>query len=226
MEASCVLPQPPQQHEAKSLMRHLAHELRQPLSTIESIAYYLQMVLPAHEDKALQQVDKLQELVEQANGILADAVYLLQAAVLRPALFELNEVVIDCVEDPSFPQTKRFSLDLAEELPPVRLDPCQGEHLIRSILMAALSHSTTDQAIPVRTSAGPHGASLEVLCSDAQLAEGDLRSMMEPFCHRLRGQSSLSLASARRIAEVHGGSVQIQRCELGGFSIRVTLPAA
>ena len=57
----------------ESTLSSLAHDLRQPLSTIESIAYYLGIVLPPHEEKARQQVAKLQQLVQQSSAILADA---------------------------------------------------------------------------------------------------------------------------------------------------------
>ena len=52
----------------------LAHELRQPLSAIEAIAYYLEMTLPAEQLEARQHLMRLQELVERSSDILTDAV--------------------------------------------------------------------------------------------------------------------------------------------------------
>ena len=51
----------------------LAHELRQPLSTIEAIAYYLSMILPPDDAKIQPQLARIRELVEQSNLILSDA---------------------------------------------------------------------------------------------------------------------------------------------------------
>lgn len=53
-----------------SSLRELVHELRQPLSSIEAIAYYLEMTLPAEEVEARQYMWRLQQLVEQANAVL------------------------------------------------------------------------------------------------------------------------------------------------------------
>ena len=50
-------------YEQADIVRHIAHELRQPLSTIESIAFYLEMVLPRTEGKARRQLGKLQQEV-------------------------------------------------------------------------------------------------------------------------------------------------------------------
>jgi signal transduction histidine kinase len=51
-------------------LRELVHELRQPLSSIEAIAYYLEMTLPASQVQARQHMTQLQRLVEEANTIL------------------------------------------------------------------------------------------------------------------------------------------------------------
>jgi len=51
----------------------LAHELRQPLSNIEAIAYYLSMILPPDDAKIQPQLARIRELVEQSNLILSTA---------------------------------------------------------------------------------------------------------------------------------------------------------
>jgi phosphoglycerate-specific signal transduction histidine kinase len=48
----------------------MVHELRQPLSSIEAIAYYLEMTLPAEQGQARLYMRKLQQLVDQASAVL------------------------------------------------------------------------------------------------------------------------------------------------------------
>jgi hypothetical protein len=54
-------------------VRDFIHDLRQPLSSIEAIAYYLEMTLPAEQLQARQYMRQLQQLVEDANSILQQA---------------------------------------------------------------------------------------------------------------------------------------------------------
>ena len=49
----------------------LAHELRQPLSTIESLAYYLEITTV--DDQVCQCVEQIRRMVSRANGILDHA---------------------------------------------------------------------------------------------------------------------------------------------------------
>ena len=64
----------------------LAHELRQPLSNIEAIAYYLSMILPPGDDKIQPQLARIRELVEQSNLIISDALGLAPAPAAGPQI--------------------------------------------------------------------------------------------------------------------------------------------
>ncbi|HTB18611.1 MAG TPA: hypothetical protein VK708_10860 [Bryobacteraceae bacterium] len=52
----------------------LIHDLRQPLSSIEAIAYYLEMTLPAGQLEARQYMSQLQRLVAETNTLLERSV--------------------------------------------------------------------------------------------------------------------------------------------------------
>jgi phosphoglycerate-specific signal transduction histidine kinase len=75
--AQAVLIKTPQYLEAhteplpvEETLQVMVHELRQPLSSIEAIAYYLEMTLPAEQSQARQYMRKLQQLVDQASSVL------------------------------------------------------------------------------------------------------------------------------------------------------------
>jgi nitrogen-specific signal transduction histidine kinase len=55
------------------LVRDLIHDLRQPLSSIEAIAYYLEMTLPPELIQARLYMRRLQQLVDQTSSVLEDA---------------------------------------------------------------------------------------------------------------------------------------------------------
>lgn len=66
-------PQPLSPPDETSLHR-LVHELRQPLSAIESIAYYLELITPADQIRVHHQLARIQQLLAQAGTTLSDAV--------------------------------------------------------------------------------------------------------------------------------------------------------
>ena len=52
----------------------VAHDLRQPLSNIEAIAYYLTLILPQGNQKIQEQLERIRELVRESNEILSSSV--------------------------------------------------------------------------------------------------------------------------------------------------------
>ncbi|MEO8662863.1 MAG: hypothetical protein ABI693_30665, partial [Bryobacteraceae bacterium] len=210
----------PHPDEVAVVLRHLAHELRQPLSTIESIAFYLEMVLPATEHKALAQISKLQDLVEQANSTLTDAIHYMQAVQPRPVAVDLTNLVDRCFAEDFFPRSRDYRLELSAGLPAVRLDLLQCEHLLRTLFSAVSMVSQCGEPVVVRTCGDEHEVQLEVCC-----AAGPQACLKLQFDPCLSSNSGLAVSCARRIAEVHGGRLHVQ-CDESFVSLRVTLPPA
>src|ERR1700737_3271190 len=73
-EAPCFADAPVTLPSPEERLRDLVHELRQPLSSIEAIAYYLEMTLPAGQCEARQYMSRLQRLVADTNAILERSV--------------------------------------------------------------------------------------------------------------------------------------------------------
>ena len=78
------------QHDAElapsEIFGTVAHELRQPLSNIEAIAYYLTLVLPESDQKIQAQLERIRELVEQTNQILSSGLRAARAAAASGVL--------------------------------------------------------------------------------------------------------------------------------------------
>jgi len=227
-EATPVLvPQPRSQNSevsTASLVKHLAHELRQPLSTIESIAYYLGMILPKTECKAREQVEKLQQLVEQANLAVSDAIHSLQLCPRRISDVNLNEAICRICTEMTLDQGKEPQMNLAERLPFIRTDAAQTDHLIRSLLALAMRVGVAGSPVSIRTAADDGWVLLEICCITREMPKEEWCSTADPFSPHLCSAWGLTIMSAQRIAQEHGGRVEVQSGEK--LVIRVILPGS
>src|ERR1700730_11313523 len=142
----------------------IAHELRQPLSAIESIAYYLKLVLPQDGSSGRAQAARLQELVEQSNWILTCALQLADPSPLATELLDLDKLVTQIVTARLLHDHPHdtFRLELACGLPLVRLDPGRARNLLENLLM--LFEQVSSDLYPVRliTSAEEKGVGLRM----------------------------------------------------------------
>jgi signal transduction histidine kinase len=190
-------------------LQTIAHELRQPLSAIESIAYYLSLVLPREGGPAREQAGRLQQLVEQSNWILSSALQLADRAPLAQQLVNLETLVTQVVGEDS-----SVRLELASGLPLVRLDPGRGRALLENLLMLFRQVGSDLHPVRIRTSKSAGG----VLLAMATAVPGyRSEAGLGPGC-------GLSIESARRVAALHGGAFRIHVDAVSGVGVEVVLP--
>ena len=186
--------------EPLALIEALVHELRQPLSAIESTAYYLAMVLPPAERRAQDHAARLQRLIEQANWILSCGLQLADSSRMNPEPVDLEELITQAVASRVAEGGSLPHLDLAGGLPLVRLDPGRAQFLIAHVLAMLGRASDAGYPVRVRTACGPAGLSLEFAV--------ETRCQTPEAC--LGAGASMGIECARRIVEAHGGTLAIE----------------
>ena len=195
-------------------LQTIAHELRQPLSAIESIAYYLNLTLPRDSRPARKHTRRLQQLVEQSNWIVTSALQLADNTPLAPQSLNLEELIIQTVNSRMVHGEPRIQLDLAGGLPLVNLDPGRGRALVENLFTLFRQLASDLQPIRVATSVAEGG-----VCLGIGIAIPGYRSeaSLGPGC-------SLSIQSARRVVEAHGGTFSIDVDAASGVGLKVVLP--
>jgi signal transduction histidine kinase len=211
-------------YDPATVVRHIAHEVRQPLSTIESIACYLEMVLPRTEGKARRQLAKLQQEVRQINWILSDALHFLRAAPLELHLLDLTEVVSKSLSEWGTLEGADIRLKLEHHLPLVLLDLEQTQHMLRNIVAFFGRISALQHSIVLRTCTAGGEVILEIAAQAPECSAADLDPLFKPFDSHLPVGSGLGLASVRRIAEAHGARLQAGANPAGGISLAIAFP--
>jgi len=195
-------------------LQTIAHEMRQPLSAIESIAYYLSLVLPRDSRPARAQVSRLQQLVEQSNWILTSALQLADTSSPTPQPLNLEELVTQTVTTRAVHGDPLIYLELAGGLPLVNLDPGLGRALLENLLTLFRQLSSDLHPVRVATSAEEGGVSLAIATAIPGYRS---EASLGPGC-------ALSIQSARGVVERHGGSFNIHVDAASGVSVKVVLP--
>lgn len=204
-------------------VRQLSHELRQPLSTMESIAYYLSMVTPRHDLRVRQQVDKLQHLVEQMNWVLADAVHFFQATPTNPQLVDLNELVSETITS-RHDEQRPVEVSLCDDVSMVEMDPSQARHCVQSLI--GLVRKWAHGGVRVSTEHVRSEVHLCVSAPQLRVQDSDASLIFEPFRPHAPAGAGLAFASVRRIAEASGGRAGVKLIQPKGVTVSVELPLA
>jgi K+-sensing histidine kinase KdpD len=201
------------EHSQENVLRAIAHEIRQPLSTIESIAYYLSLVLPENEQHR-EQLTRVQQLVEQSNWILSNGLSLTDSRPAEPETTDIEELITQTISSRPASIDPPVRCDFAADLPLVELDPGYGRALIENVLGLFRQIASDAHPVRLRTSAASNGVEIEF-----STGVPGFRSMAS-----LPPGSALSLNCALRIATMHGGSCDHWVDQVSGIRVRVMLP--
>ncbi len=198
----------------------LAHELRNPLASLKGHAQLLLETLPegGRERQKVERIlgDALR--LEQLCGDLLDFVRSAEPA-RRPT--ELAPLLRACAE-----AVPGAAVELALEGAPERwpLDGARVQQVVSNLLRNAAEASAP--GAPIRLEARVEEAALTLLVTDRGegLPPGGEERIFEPFhTTRVRG-TGLGLAVARRLVELHGGTITARNRPGGGAELRVVLP--
>jgi signal transduction histidine kinase len=212
--------------QRRGFLAELAHEFRTPLTVIrgqaEAIADGVYPGDGAHLSPILDATETLDRLVEDLRTlVLTDAGNL----VLHKEPTDLGALAADTVE--SFKTQAEaahvnLTAEVADNLPPVDLDPARIRSVLGNLLSNALRHTPAGGSIKV----GVSGSGDEVVVTVADTGEGIAPELLAHVFERfVKGANSpgsgLGLAIAHDIVAAHGGTLGIQSVLGSGTAINL-----
>jgi len=221
-------------NEIARLAGGLAHEIKNPLSTIrlnmELLAEDFRESESARDRRALKRVDTMQRECQRLQDLLDEFLKYTRIRRLDLKPSDLNEQVGQLLDffRPKAAQAKIELIEyLAQGLPTVLLD----EEAFRGALINLVINA--EQAMPdggqlvIRTYSTADGVGLDLIDSGGGMNDETMDRIFQTFYSTKPGGSGLGLPTVRRIVEAHGGSIDVQSAIGRGtqFTIRLPVPA-
>ena len=221
--------------QRRQMTADIAHDLRAPLTVL---AGYLEAMeegtlAPSPQRLAMMQeeVAGLTRLVEDLRTLsLADA----DRLELHLQATDVGELLAR-VRDAHAPQAERqavaLQVEVAPELPAIRLDPARMRQVIGNLVSNALRHTAAGGAIVLEaTRDGLSDILLQVRDTGSGIPDEDLPHVFDRFYRgdRARAEehaaSGLGLAIARSLVEMHKGSITVESAPGEGTTFLIRLP--
>jgi signal transduction histidine kinase len=208
----------------------VAHGLRNPLASLRAAA----QLVRRHPDSPAAG-ETLEAIIEEVDRLDRRISHLLSFS--RPAPFNpMPERVDRLVEGllPTFAQPLRehgveLQLEIARDLPDVRVDPMQMEQALLELVSNALDAMPEGGTLRLAAQAGDGSSPssevlVEVSDTGGGIPEDVLPSVCEPFFTTREEGTGLGLAIAKRYVEQNGGHLEILSTPGTGTTVRVRLP--
>jgi two-component system OmpR family sensor kinase len=218
--------------QQRQFIADAAHELRTPLTALR---LQLQLAERAHDDDSRARAHAmLREGIVRATHVVEQLLALARAdpqatasAMTRFDLGEVARAVVDAQRPAA--EAKGIDLRLAADAP-VEVNGERGamRTLMENLVDNAIRY-TGRGSVSVRVYPGVSGAVLEVADTGPGIAAAERDRVFHRFYRSETasegGGSGLGLAIVRRIAERHGGTVDLLDAPDGGLLARVSIPS-
>lgn len=219
--------------EIARLAGGLAHEIKNPLSTIrlnmELLAEDFAQAESARDRRALAKIELVQRECQRLQDLLDDFLNFARVRPMRLVPTDLNEVVRRLIEFYR-PKADECGIEiityLESDLPNVLLDAEQFHGALLNLMINAQQAMPDGGQLVIATKGTPSGVSLHLIDTGGGMDEKTLAKIFQAFYSTKRGGSGLGLPTTRKIIEAHGGRITCHS-ELGKgtwFVIELSVP--
>jgi two-component system sensor histidine kinase HydH len=206
------------------LVGSIGHELRNPLSVIQTSLHILRSRV-GENAAARKQVERIAEQVAVADGIITNLLDMIRERPLAREQVRLGEVVHDVADSVQRPSGVALALDGLETLPAVQGDPVQLRQVFTNLIENAVHAASPRGEVRVSGRAAERRVSLDVEDTGPGVDPAIRHRLFEPLVTTKERGIGLGLALVKRIAERHGGSVEYADRPGGGARFTVHLPS-
>ena len=213
----------------------LAHEIRNPLSTMKVNLQLLREELARLEDqrveRASRRVETLEKAVRRLEEIVNDFLKFARGFDLELEPLDLNALIDEVVVFIE-PETQRHRIDLRTaydpSLPKVPVDRKDLQQALLNLLLNA-RQAIEETGQPGELFVTTHGGAGEVTINITDTGPGIpaevLPKIFDVYFSTKRGGTGLGLPTCRRIIEEHGGRLTVESEPGKGTAFTILLPA-
>lgn len=205
----------------------LAHEIRNPLNTINMNVQLLEEQLANRDEKAAGKIHRVRNEVIRLDSILTSFL-----RFARPPKLSLKKVdikdIITRIEDFFGPEVEgagiHLVVDIPDDLPPINGDPEQLRQLFLNLLLNARDATNKGGKIKITAWKTPRRVHVSVEDDGVGIEKKELDSIFEPYVTTKEEGTGVGLAIVRRIVMDHGGSIRVESKVGEGTKFTVSLP--
>ena len=206
----------------------VAHEIRNPLSSIKGFAtYFKEKYRESSRDQEIagimiQEVDRLNRVVGQLLEFSRPVRLHFQQVALKPFFQDAFRVM----DRQSREAGVSMALDMPDDSLSTLMDADKMNQVMLNLFLNALDAMTDGGRLTVRVSRSAEGSILiQVIDSGAGIDPKDQPHIFEPYFSTKRTGTGLGLAIVHNIVKAHQGDILVDSRPGEGTIVRITLPA-
>ncbi|HEY3244733.1 MAG TPA: ATP-binding protein [Phycisphaerae bacterium] len=220
--------------EVSELAGGLAHELRNPLSTmVLNLELLAEEFRNAHEldadtrRRGLTKIDAIRQQADRLQSIFDDFLRLIGPYKLQTTRVDMNEVVQRLIEFFG-PQAVNAGIDVRTQFHPepllCELDVRLMEQALLNLLINAQEAMPNGGDLLISTSSADGRAVIEVTDTGIGIPAANRDKIFRPFFSTKPAGTGLGLSTTQRVITEHAGSIEVEAGPRAGAKFTIRLP--
>ncbi|MGM0758961.1 MAG: two-component system sensor histidine kinase NtrB, partial [Thermodesulfobacteriota bacterium] len=206
----------------------IAHEIRNPLSSVKGMATYFKTKL-ASDPEAREAAEVMVSETNRLNRVISELLEFARPSEIHPIDTNLNTVIehsIRLIKPDLEPRDISLDLHLDPDLPQVSLDVDRFIQCLLNLYLNAIQAMEHSGRLSVTTRPVQDGVEIEVRDNGPGISQEDVQHLFDPYFTTKAAGTGLGLAIVHKIVENHQGRITVHRSPEEGTAFVIWLPAA
>ena len=195
-----------------SLAAGVAHEIRNPLSSIKGFAVYFKERLSGNKEDE-QTADVMIAETERLNRVISQLIEFARPLELKKEKVQFVELVQHTIKlIASDAQKNKISVEIAAstDLPEVEVDPDKIKQVLLNIFLNSLAALKEGGNLKIELSPGKDNLTVIISDNGGGIEKMDLLKIYDPYFTSKPAGTGLGLAVVQKIMEAHGGRIDVK----------------
>ena len=203
----------------------VAHEIRNPLSSIGGFARILKKTLKS--DSETKYLDIISSETERLEEMLEKTLGKVRTSDMEPTPVDINGLLEECLmiaEQRSENQSITFIKEFSESLPPIPANDRQIKQAMLNIIQNGIDAMGLDGTLSVTTIYDDDFATIKISDTGIGMNGDQLEKLFNPFFTTKRRGVGLGLNITKQIIDAHNGRINVVSRVNEGTSFETRLP--
>ncbi len=190
------------------LASRMAHDLRNPLSTIKNVVEVMENKQKLRIEEKIAYYGKLHRAIDRISHQVNDVLEFGKATTLNLQACNITKLINQIISDSNFPQEIKINVEDVDVR--MNVDIRKMEAVFTNLLINAVQAIETKGNINVRILDNGANVLIAVEDSGPGIPESSLQKIFEPLFTTKQIGTGLGLSICKKIIEQHGGSITVK----------------
>jgi len=209
-----------------SLAAGVAHEIRNPLSSIKGFAVYFKERLSGNKEDE-QMADVMIQETERLNRVISQLIEFARPLELKKEKVQFVELVQHTIKLIAADAQKNkisVEIDAVADLPEVEVDPDKIKQVLLNIFLNSLAALKDGGKLIIALELKADNLTVVISDNGAGIKKLDLLRIYDPYFTSKPAGTGLGLAVVQKIMEAHGGKINVESTAGQGTKVFLFFP--